>query len=48
MMNWAPEWYRPGKVPPAEIAAMYAYMILAGLVAGTPPAARAAAGCPDT
>jgi AcrR family transcriptional regulator len=40
MINWATEWYRPGKVPAAEIAAMYADMILAGLVAGTPPARR--------
>jgi TetR/AcrR family transcriptional regulator, cholesterol catabolism regulator len=37
MISWATEWFRPGKVPARKIADMYADMVLAGLVAGTPP-----------
>lgn len=40
MINWATEWYQPGRVPASEIADMYADMVLAGLVAGTPPVRR--------
>lgn len=32
MINWATEWYRPGTVPSAEIADLYADMVLSGLV----------------
>jgi hypothetical protein len=37
MISWSTEWFRPGQVPARKIADMYADMVLAGLVAGTPP-----------
>jgi AcrR family transcriptional regulator len=40
MISWATEWFRPGEVPAIKLAEMYADMVLAGLVAGTPPAQR--------
>jgi AcrR family transcriptional regulator len=40
MINWATEWYRPGKVSAAEVADTYADLILSGLVAGSPPRPR--------